>query len=122
MLIRDAWAESIAQTSDVATTAAQGGMMAQIAPLVLIFAVFYFLLIRPQQKKMKAHLDMVSALRRGDKIVTSGGIIGTITRIVDDKEAIVEIASGVEVRIMRSTIADVVSKSAVSAADAKEAA
>jgi len=79
-------------------------------PLILIFVVFYFLLIRPQQKKMKQHREMVAGLRRGDKIVTAGGLIGTIAKVVDDKEILVDLAEGVRVRIVRSTIADVIAK------------
>jgi preprotein translocase subunit YajC len=76
-----------------------------IVPLILIFVVFYFLLIRPQQKKVKEHRDMVTNLRRGDKIVTSGGIIGTITKVVSEGELQLEIAEGIRVRCARSMIA-----------------
>ena len=79
-------------------------------PLILIFAVFYFLLIRPQQKKLKEHRNMVSALRRGDKVVTSGGLIGTISKVVDDNEVLLEIADNVRVRVVRGTISDVLTK------------
>ena len=79
-------------------------------PIILIFVVFYFLLIRPQQKKVKAHRAMVSALRRGDKIVTAGGLIGTVTKIINDTEAQVELAEGVRVRVMRHTISDVLTR------------
>ncbi len=80
-------------------------------PIILIFVVFYFLLIRPQQKKVKQHREMVSALRRGDKIVTAGGMIGTVTKIVNDTEAQVELAEGVRVRVVRHTISEVLSNS-----------
>ena len=83
-----------------------------MAPLVLIFAVFYFLLIRPQQKKMKAHKAMISNVRRNDRIVTGGGIIGKVTKVVDEAEVDVEIAPNVVVRVARATIAEVISKSA----------
>ena len=79
-------------------------------PIILIFVVFYFLLIRPQQKKVKQHREMVSALRRGDKIVTAGGLIGTVTKIISDTEAQVELAEGVRVRVVRQTISDVLSR------------
>ena len=79
-------------------------------PIILIFVVFYFLLIRPQQKKVKQHREMVSALRRGDKIVTAGGLIGTVTKIVSDTEAQVELAEGVRVKVVRHTISDVLSR------------
>lgn len=78
-----------------------------IVPLILIFVVFYFLLIRPQQKKVKEHRDMVTNLRRGDKIVTSGGIIGTITKVVSEGELQLEIADGVRVRVARNMVANI---------------
>jgi preprotein translocase subunit YajC len=89
-----------------------------LLPLVLIFVVFYFLLIRPQQKKMKQHKEMLSAVRRGDRVVTGGGILGTVTKVVDDNEIIVEIADGVRVRVQRSTIAAIVSKTEPAGGDA----
>lgn len=86
-------------------------MFLQFAPLVLIFIVFYFLLIRPQQKKMKEHKSMLDAVRRGDKVVTGGGIIGTVVRVGTDDEVTVEIADNVRVRCLRSTISLVLNKS-----------
>ena len=83
-----------------------GGFEA-LLPLVLIFVVFYFLLIRPQQKKMKQHREMLSAVRRGDKVVTGGGIIATVTKIVYENEVQVEIAEGVRVRVQRQTLSAV---------------
>jgi len=85
------------------------GFLIQIAPLVLIFAVFYFLLIRPQQKKMKEHRAMVDALTKGDKVITAGGLMGTIDKIIDDRIALVEISENVKVKVVRSTITEVVS-------------
>ena len=79
------------------------GFLIQIAPLVLIFAVFYFLLIRPQQKKMKEHRAMVEALTKGDKVITAGGLMGTIDKIIDDRIASVQIAENVKVEIVKST-------------------
>ena len=80
-------------------------------PLILIFGIMYFLLIRPQQKKLKQHQMMVTALRRGDQIITQGGIMGKVTKVKDDSNEVeVEIASGVNVRVVRSTIATVVNK------------
>ncbi len=79
-------------------------------PLILIFGIMYFLLIRPQQQKMKEHKKMVESLRRGDQIVTQGGIIGKVSKVKDEHEAEVEIADGVKVRVVRSTIAQVTSK------------
>ena len=86
-----------------------GGIEA-LLPLVLIFVVFYFLLIRPQQKKMKQHKEMLGAIRRGDKVVTGGGIVGAVTKVVDDNEVTVEIADGVKVRVHRELISSVISK------------
>tara|TARA_B100000676_G_scaffold307484_1_gene366063 strand:- start:381 stop:755 length:375 start_codon:yes stop_codon:yes gene_type:complete len=79
-------------------------------PLLLIFVVFYFLLIRPQQKKAKQHKAMLEAVRRGDKIVTGGGIIGTVNKVIDENEISVEIADGVKVRVQRGLLATVLSK------------
>ncbi len=98
-----------AQGADGATDG--GGGFIQLLPLVLIFVVFWFLLIRPQQKKMKKHKAMVEGLRRGDRIVTGGGLIGTVTKVIDDSEAQVELAEGVRVRVLRNTIQDIVNKS-----------
>ena len=87
-----------------------GGLM-QFAPLVLILVIFYFLLIRPQQKKAKEHREMLSKIRRNDKIVSTGGLIGTVTRVYDDRdELIMEIAPGVKVSVRRSMVADVMAK------------
>ncbi len=79
-------------------------------PLVLIFVVFYFLLIRPQQKRMKQHREMVAALRRGDRVVTAGGIIGLVTKVVNENEVMVEVADNVRVKVVKSTISDVLAK------------
>ena len=86
------------------------GGIEQFIPLILIFAIMYFLLIRPQQKKVKEHQAMVAALRRGDQVVTQGGVIGKVVKVKDDGEIEVEIADGVKVRVVQSTIATVVSK------------
>jgi preprotein translocase subunit YajC len=86
------------------------GALIQFLPLVLIFVVFYFLLIRPQQRKAKDQKAMLEALRRGDRVVTGGGIIGTVARVVSPEEIVVEIAEGVRVRVLRSTIANVLAK------------
>ena len=103
MLVSPAYAQA-------AGGAAAGFDFSFFLPLILIFAVFYFLLIRPQQKKLKEHRQMVSALRRGDKVLTSGGIIGTISRVVSDTEVLLEIADNVRVRVMRGTITEVLTK------------
>lgn len=93
-----------------AAAGGQGSGFEAFLPLILIFAVFYFLLIRPQQKKMKEHKAMLGAVRRGDKVVTGGGIIGTITKVIDEQEVTVEIADGVKVRVQRALISAVLSK------------
>ncbi|WP_299393665.1 preprotein translocase subunit YajC [Pelagibius sp.] len=93
--------------------AAGGGgadLFTSFLPIILIFVVFYFLLIRPQQKKVKMHREMVQALRRGDKVVTAGGLIGTVTKVLSDTEVQLELAEGVRVRAMRHTIQDVMSR------------
>ncbi len=105
MFISDAYAQ--------AAGGQPGGMDALVQgmlPLILIFVVFYFLLIRPQQKRAKEHKLMLEALRRGDKVVTNGGLIGTVAKVVDDNEVQVEIAEGIKVRVMRQMIAQVTSK------------
>ncbi|WP_208354449.1 preprotein translocase subunit YajC [Pseudaestuariivita rosea] len=88
----------------------EGNAFAQFIPLILIFAIMYFLLIRPQQKKVKEHQAMVSALRRGDQVVTQGGLIGKVTKVKEENEVEVELAEGVKVRVVQSTIAQVLNK------------
>ena len=75
----------------------------QFIPLILIFVIFYFFLIRPQQKKVKDHKAMVEALKRGDKVITSGGIVGTVERVIDNEKVEVQISENVNVEIVRST-------------------
>jgi preprotein translocase subunit YajC len=89
-----------------------GSAFASFIPLILIFAIMYFLLIRPQQKKVKEHQAMVSALRRGDQILTQGGLIGKVTKVKEDgsNEIEVEIAENVRVRVIKTTVAQVLSK------------
>ena len=86
------------------------GGLGGFIPIILIFAIMYFLMIRPQQKKMKEHAAMVKALRRGDQIVTQGGVIGKVTKVKDDNEIEVEIATGVKVRVVQTTVVSVLSK------------
>ncbi|MGL4311671.1 MAG: preprotein translocase subunit YajC [Paracoccaceae bacterium] len=104
MFITPAYAQAAGQ-------APAGSAFLQLVPLILIFAIMYFLLIRPQQRKYKEHQKMVEALRRGDQVVTSGGIIGKVSKVHENGEIDVEIASGVTVRVVRSTIATVRTKS-----------
>ena len=85
-----------------------GEMFVQLMPLFLIFAIFYFLLIRPQQKRAKQHKEMVATIQRGDKILSSGGMRGKVIRVVNDNDVEVEISNGVNVVMVKSTIAEVV--------------
>jgi preprotein translocase subunit YajC len=86
------------------------GGLESFLPLILIFVVFYFLLIRPQQKRAKQHKELLTQLRRGDRVITNAGIHGTITKVVNEQEVQVEIADGVKVRMVRQAIQEVVSK------------
>jgi len=88
-----------------------GSFITSMIPLILIFVIFYFLLIRPQQKRAKEHKNMVENLRRGDQVVTGGGMLGKVTKVKDGEEIEVEIAEGTRVKLYRSTIQTVLSKS-----------
>ncbi len=105
--------------------AAAGGpgefLSSGVVPLILIFVVFYFLLIRPQQKKAKQHREMLGALRRGDTIVTTGGLIGKVIKVVSDTELQVEIADEVRVRVARAMVSDVLSRTEPAKGDEKPA-
>jgi len=87
--------------------------MGAFLPLILIFGVFYLLLIRPQQKKVKQHREMINNLKRGDKIITTGGIIGEINKVKDDKELLIEISDNVEIKVAPGMIHDLYSVSEV---------
>jgi preprotein translocase subunit YajC len=102
MFISEAWAQG----------AGGGGsdFIVQLFPLVLIFVVFYFLLIRPQQSKMKQQREMLAGVKRGDRVVTGGGIIGLVTKVIGDNELQVELAEGVRVRIIKQTITDIITR------------
>ena len=100
-------------------TGSEGGLMAivvQIAPIVAIFILFYFLMIRPQQKRMKAHQAQIAGVKRGDEVVLSNGMVGKVTR-VEDAEAMVEISQGVNVRVVKAMIAEVRNRTAIAAND-----
>ena len=94
--------------------AAAGGdansMLMSLLPFALIFVIMYFLILRPQQKRAKQHLEMVKNVRRGDTVVTSGGLVGKVTKVIDDDQLEVEVAEDVRVRQMRSMVADVRAK------------
>ena len=101
MFISQAWAQGAGGSSD---------FLVQLFPLVLIFIVFYFLLIRPQQSKMKAQREMLGGVKRGDRVVTGGGIIGLVTKVISDNELQVELAEGVRVRVLKQTITDIITR------------
>ena len=82
-------------------------LMYQLLPFVLIFVIMYFLILRPQQKRAKLHQEMVKSLRRGDTVITSGGLVGKVTKVVDEDQVEIEIADGVRVRQVKSMVADV---------------
>ena len=102
MLISQAWAQ--------AGGAGSGDFLVQLFPLILIFVVFYFLLIRPQQAKVKAQREMLGGVKRGDRVVTGGGIIGLVTKVISDNELQVELAEGVRVRVLKQTITDIITR------------
>jgi preprotein translocase subunit YajC len=83
------------------------GQLTGVLPFVLIFVIMYFLILRPQQKRAKQHGEMVKNLRRGDNVITSGGLVGKVTKVVDDDQVEIEIADGVRVRQVKSMVADV---------------
>jgi preprotein translocase subunit YajC len=112
-LISDALAQTaapVAAAAGAAPPATVEGTLMQFLPLFLIFGVFYFMLIRPQQKKYEQHKTMVEGIRRGDKVVTAGGILGTVVRADTGDEVVVEIADNVKVRVLKSTITTVNAK------------
>ena len=102
MLISEAWAQG--------GGAGGSDFLVQLFPLILIFVVFYFLLIRPQQAKARAHREMLSGVKRGDRVVTGGGIIGLVTKVISDNEIQVELAEGVRVRVIKGTVTDIVAR------------
>ena len=101
---------SSAQAQAGANAAGSDFLGSFLVPLLLVFAVFYFLLIRPQNKKLREHRRMVEALRRGDKVITGGGIIGSVAKVDNDTEITLEIAPGVKVKILRQSVTDVLGK------------
>ena len=102
MFISQAWAQGAGGGG--------GDFLVQLFPLILIFVVFYFLLIRPQQAKVRAQREMLSGVKRGDRVVTGGGIIGLVTKVISDNEVQVELAEGVRVRIIKQTITDILTR------------
>lgn len=115
MFITPAFAQAVGQ-------GAGGGLLNLIVPMVAVFGIMYFLMIRPQQQKMKAHAEMIMSLKRNDVVVTSGGIIGKVIRVLSDTEIQVEIADGVRVRVVRGTVTEVRTRSDVREVEARKAA
>src|SRR5215468_10301339 len=103
MLITPAYAQAAAGGGD-------GGMLMSLLPFALIFVIMYFLILRPQQKRVKQHQEMVKNVRRGDSVITSGGLIGKVTKVIDDEQIEVEVADGVRVRQVRSMVSSVQAK------------
>lgn len=99
-------------TPAYAQAAAPGGndMLVSLLPFVAIFVIMYFLILRPQQKRVKTHAEMVKNLRRGDTVITNGGVIGRIAKVIDDHEVEIEIADGVKIRQVRSMVTEVRAK------------
>jgi preprotein translocase subunit YajC len=110
----------LAASPAYAQAAGQGGAGSIASPLLLVgvmFVIFYFFLIRPQQKRQKQHQEMVNSVRRGDTVVTSGGMIGKVVKVIDDNEIQVELAENVRVRVVKGTLADVRGKGEPAPAD-----
>jgi preprotein translocase subunit YajC len=105
-----------AYAQDAGAAGGAGAALGSFLPLILIFAIMYFLLIRPQQKKVKELKAMIEALRKGDQVLTQGGIIGKIHRVGDDGVLDIEIADGVKVKVMKHTIVQVMNKTEPAAA------
>ena len=102
MLITPAYAQSLG--------GGDSSMLVSLLPFVLIFVIMYFLILRPQQKRAKQHQEMVKNVRRGDTVVTSGGLIGKVTKVIDDDQLEIELADGVKVRQVRQMVSDVRAK------------
>lgn len=103
MFISPAFAQEAADAA-AATAATQPSIFMSMLPLVLILFIFYIMVIRPQNKRMTEHRTMLQALAKGDKVVTAGGIVGSVVKLVNDDEIVVEIANGVQVSVVRHTI------------------
>ncbi|HEY3639136.1 MAG TPA: preprotein translocase subunit YajC [Rhizomicrobium sp.] len=93
--------------------------LVSVAPFVAVFAIFYFLVMRPQQQRAKQHREMLDNLRRGDTVVTAGGVVGKVAKVKDDGEVMVEISDGVQIRVIKGTLSEVRSKTAAPDANAK---
>jgi preprotein translocase subunit YajC len=102
--------EALAQTLGGSMGGLEGIIGNPVTLMVVLFGVFYFFLIRPQQQKAKKHREVLAALRRGDRVVTAGGMIGTISKVINDRELQVEIADGVRVRVLRGMVSEVLAR------------
>jgi preprotein translocase subunit YajC len=107
---------SMVQAAPAGSTGGSAGLLIGIAPWLLIFVIFYFLMIRPQQQRVKEHQAAIAAVKKGDDVITGGGIRGRVTKVMED-EVEVEIAQGVKVRVVKSTISHVINPSAKPAND-----
>ncbi|MBR0872604.1 preprotein translocase subunit YajC [Bradyrhizobium tropiciagri] len=114
MLITPAFAQAAGAGGDA------NSMLMSLLPFALIFVIMYFLILRPQQKKVRDHADLVKNIRRGDTIVTSGGLVGKVTKVVDDDQVEFEISDGIRVRQMRQMISGVRAKGEPAKGDAKD--
>ena len=109
MLITPAFAQAAEQAAP--------NPLISLAPMIFIFVIFYFLLIRPQQTARKKHMEMISAVKRNDVVVTAGGLVGKVTKVLDDSEIMVEIADNTQVKVVKSTLSDVRTKPTAPAND-----
>jgi len=114
MFITEAYAQA-------GPAAGGGSFLVQLLQFIMILGIMYFLIIRPQQKKLKDHRDMIAAIKRGDTVVTGGGIVGKVTKVVGDAELLVELAEGVRVRVVRGTISEVRTRGDVRDVEARRA-
>jgi preprotein translocase subunit YajC len=101
---------AFAQGSLFGGAGGDGGMLMSLLPFVLIFVIMYFLILRPQQKRVKHHQEMVKNVRRGDTVITNGGLVGKVTKVIDDEQIEVELAEGIRVRQVRAMVSDVRAK------------
>ncbi|MBU6475622.1 MAG: preprotein translocase subunit YajC [Alphaproteobacteria bacterium] len=104
MFITPAFADASAQAAAAAPTGLAGILQTPVVPLLLVFMVFYLMVIRPQNRRAQDHRKMITGLQKGDKIITGGGLIGTVKKVVSDEEVLLELAENVQVRVARATI------------------
>lgn len=107
--------------AQAAPGAGGGSFLIQLMPFIMILGIMYFLIIRPQQKRLKEHRDMIGSIKRGDTVITSGGIVGKVTRLIGDAELQVEIAEGVRVRVIRGTVSEVRTRGDIRDSEARKA-